>query len=69
MNVACRVAMNNAVNTSIMAANNAARRARRSADENWVLTPGSTIALIFVTMAMLGLVAWLGWEVLEYVVA
>lgn len=69
MNVACRVAMNNAVNTSIMAANNAARRARRSADEDWVLTPSSTIALIFVTMAMLGLVAWLGWEVLEYVVA
>lgn len=69
MNVACRVAMNNAVNTSIMAANNAARRARKGAEEDWVLTPGSTIALILVTVAMLGLVAWLGWEVLEYVMA
>lgn len=65
MNVAVRVATQNAINTSLMAANNAARRAR-SNDDDYGLHGWEEVAAWIIGFVLLGvIIGGIALEVLE----
>ncbi len=65
MNVAVRVATQNAINTSLMAANSAARRNRQNGGGDIEIGPIGFAFLCFLAVVAIVVVTFMFWEVIN----